>query len=221
MAKAPRRLALEDALSPPPARRLRARPQVSVIDQLLSADECRLLLVHARPLLRASRTIDPESGQSRSLALRTSQDAQFDAVVDTLPLRLVQARMTAAAQLPLVNAEPLIVLRYLPGQEYKPHRDYLPASTIERDGPQAGNRRHTVCAYLNPVAAGGATAFPLAGLEVEPLPGRAVVFENMVYDAAAPEGRCDPDSLHAGLPVEAGEKWLATLWIRQGRYRAW
>jgi len=29
------------------------------------------------------------------------------------------------------------------------------------------------------------------------------------------------DSLHAGLPVLQGEKWLATLWIRQGQYRAY
>jgi prolyl 4-hydroxylase len=57
-------------------------------------------------------------------------------------------------------------------------------------------------------------------LQVAPLPGRAVVFDNMTYDDASPQGRPDPDSLHAGMPVEAGEKWLATLWIRQGRYHA-
>ena len=135
-------------------------------------------------------------------------------------MRLVQWRMAAAAGLELVEAEPLIVLRYAPGQEYKPHRDYLPPASIARDGPQAGNRRRTICAYLNPVAAGGATAFPVAGLQVEPQPGRAVVFDNLRYDDTSPQGRPDPDSLHAGMPVEAGEKWLATLWIRQGRYRA-
>ncbi|MCC7247295.1 MAG: 2OG-Fe(II) oxygenase superfamily protein, partial [Lysobacter sp.] len=42
---------------------------------------------------------------------------------------------------------------------------------------------------------------------------------SMRFDDAHPEGRLDPDSLHAGLPVIAGEKWLATLWIRQRRYR--
>jgi hypothetical protein len=41
-----------------------------------------------------------------------------------------------------------------------------------------------------------------------------VVFDNLFAD-----GRPDPDSLHAGTPVERGEKWLATLWIRQRRYR--
>lgn len=216
----PRQLALEEALSPPQARVLSTQPRVSVIDTLLSADECRLLIVHARPHLHASRTLDPTSGQALNVDLRTSHDAQFDPLLESLAVRLVQWRMAAAAGLELVEAEPLIVLRYAPGQEYKPHRDYLPPASIARDGPQAGNRRRTICAYLNPVAAGGATAFPVAGLQVEPQPGRAVVFDNMLYDDASPQGRPDPDSLHAGLPVETGEKWLATLWIRQGRYRA-
>lgn len=217
---APRQLALEDAMQAPEARVLSTQPRVSVIDRLLSADECRLLIVSARPHLHASRTLDPTSGQALNVDLRTSHDAQFDPLLESLAVRLVQWRMAAAAGLELVEAEPLIVLRYAPGQEYKPHRDYLPPASIARDGPQAGNRRRTICAYLNPVAAGGATAFPVAGLQVEPQPGRAVVFDNMRYDDASPQGRPDPDSLHAGMPVEAGEKWLATLWIRQGRYRA-
>ena len=216
----PRQLALEEALSPPEARVLSAQPKVSAIDRLLSADECRLLIVSARPHLHASRTLDPTSGQALNVDLRTSHDAQFDPLLESLAVRLVQWRMAAAAGLELVEAEPLIVLRYAPGQEYKPHRDYLPPASIARDGPQAGNRRRTICAYLNPVAAGGATAFPVAGLQVEPQPGRAVVFDNLRYDDTSPQGRPDPDSLHAGMPVEAGEKWLATLWIRQGRYRA-
>lgn len=215
-----RQLALEEALQAPEARVLSTQPRVSVIDRLLSADECRLLILSARPHLHASRTLDPNSGQALNIELRTSHDAQFDPVLESLAVRLVQWRMAAAAGLELVNAEPLIVLRYAPGQEYKPHRDYLPPASIARDGPQAGNRRRTICVYLNPVTAGGATEFPVAGLRVDPLPGRAVVFDNLTYDATSPQGRPDPDSLHAGMPVEAGEKWLATLWIRQGRYRA-
>ena len=62
---------------------------------------------------------------------------------------------------------------------------------------------------------GGGTAFPEANLVVDARMGRAVAFRN-TDDA----GRPDPDSLHAGTPVLAGEKWLATLWFRERRYRA-
>ena len=68
--------------------------------------------------------------------------------------------------------------------------------------------------YLNDVEAGGETEFPLAGVRIAPVAGRAVVFDNLLAD-----GRPDPESLHAGLPVARGEKWLATLWLRERRYR--
>ena len=208
----PHTLALEEAWIPPSAQVLATRPRVSVIDGLLSADECRLLMASAHPGLRYSQTIDPNTGEAVTRELRTSSDASFDPIVEDLALRLVQLRMAAAAGLELVQAEQLIVLRYQPGQEYRPHRDSLPPGKIER--PEAGNRVRSICTYLNHVEAGGETEFPVAGVKVAPAPGRAVVFDNLLAD-----GRPDPDSLHAGLPVERGEKWLATLWLRQRRYR--
>lgn len=211
---APRTLALEDVFAPPAPRVLATRPRVAVLDRLLSADECRLLIARARPVLRQSQTVDPATGLPVKMPIRTSSDTSFDPVAEDLALRLVQLRIAVAAGRELVDAEHLTVLRYEPGQEYRPHRDYRPPGSIERDRPQAGNRARTVCAYLNDVEAGGGTRFPVAGIEVEPKAGRAVVFDNLHED-----GTPDPDSLHAGLPVERGEKWLATLWIRQRRYR--
>ena len=72
-----------------------------------------------------------------------------------------------------------------------------------------------MCAYLNDVEAGGATRFPVADVTVPPRAGAAIAFRNLTAD-----GQPDPDSLHAGLPVERGEKWLATLWLRQRSCRA-
>jgi len=210
----PRQLALEDALRPSQARPLSAVPRVSVLDRLFSADECRLYIASAQPHMHASQTADPVTGEAYTLPVRTSSETCFDPVMENSALRLAQLRMAAAAGIDLPNGEQLTVLRYEPGQQYRPHRDYLPAGTIQRDRPHAGNRTRTVIVYLNAVEAGGATEFPVPGLRVEPFPGRAVVFDNLKAD-----GTPEPDSLHAGAPVEAGEKWLATLWIRQGRYR--
>jgi prolyl 4-hydroxylase len=213
---APRQLSIEEALSPPSMRPLSAQPRVSVIDRLFSADECRLLIACAQPHLHDSQTADPLTGVPHTLQVRTSSEASFDPLIESSALRVAQFRMAAAAGIDLPNAEQLTVLRYLPGQQYRPHRDYLPPGTLQMDRPHAGNRIRTVCVYLNAVQAGGATEFPVPGLRIDPLPGRAVIFDNLASD-----GNPDPDSLHAGTPVEAGVKWLATLWIRQGRYRHW
>jgi len=199
----------------PPAMELRAtRPRIATCERLLSADECRLLIAHARLHLRPSRTVHPLTGAPLSMPLRTSSGATFDPLLEDIAIRLVQARMAVAAGLPLVNAEHLTVLRYAPGEEYRPHRDALPPASIQADHPQAGNRIRTLCAYLNPVAAGGETEFPAPGVRIIPRAGCAVAFDNL-----GPDGFADPDSLHAGLPVERGEKWLATLWLRERRYR--
>ncbi|NOT88849.1 MAG: 2OG-Fe(II) oxygenase superfamily protein [Lysobacter sp.] len=196
-------------------RPLSAQPRISVIDRFFSVDECRLLIACAQPHLHDSQTADPVTGVPHTLQVRTSSEASFDPLLENSALRVAQLRMAVAAGIDLPNAEQLTVLRYLPGQQYRPHRDYLPPGTLQMDRPHAGNRIRTVCVYLNAVDAGGATEFPAPGVRVEPLPGRAVIFDNLM-----PDGSLDPDSLHAGTPVETGTKWLATLWIRQGRYRS-
>jgi len=210
----PGTMALEDALQVPSMVVMSRSPHVMRIDKLLSADECRLLIACAQPGLRRSGTVDPITGQAREMALRTSSDASFDPVIEDVALRVVQLRLARAARVELVQAEHLVVLRYGPGEQYHPHRDYLPPDAVMQNRPQAGNRARTICTYLNDVDAGGETVFPHAGVSVAPVAGRAVVFDNL-----HPDGRPDPESLHAGLPVTRGEKWLATLWLRERRYR--
>ena len=75
---------------------------------------------------------------------------------------------------------------------------------------------HTVFAYLSDVAEGGATDFPDLGVRVAAKRGRIVHFHNLRAD-----GSGDPRTVHAGMPVVAGEKWLATLWTRVRACRAY
>jgi prolyl 4-hydroxylase len=67
--------------------------------------------------------------------------------------------------------------------------------------------------YLNDVESGGETLFPQVGWSVVPRRGQAFYFE---YGNGT--GRSDPASLHASAPVRAGEKWVATKWIRTQRF---
>jgi prolyl 4-hydroxylase len=72
-----------------------------------------------------------------------------------------------------------------------------------------GQRIASVVMYLNTPEEGGGTAFPEVGVTVTARRGSAAYF---AYEAG------DRKSLHAGLPVIRGEKWIATKWLRQRPY---
>ena len=76
---------------------------------------------------------------------------------------------------------------------------------VKRGGQRVGS---LVC-YLGQPEAGGATIFPDVDFAVAAQRGQAVFFS---YDRPHPSTR----SLHGGAPVTAGEKWVATKWLRQG-----
>ncbi len=202
---------------------LDAKPQLTALSQspaiaqaeaALSAEECRFVQFLGSVHLQPSITAAPD-GQILKVPLRTSHDAAFTLEREDVWLRMIQRRMAAAAGLPLAHGEPLILLRYAPGQEYRPHRDYLPPSLVEpiaQGGP--GQRVATVIAYLNGDVRGGATVFPEQGLRIAPNPGRLLHFRNLSGD-----DQPDTRTLHAGEPVQSGIKWICTLWVRQGRYR--
>ncbi len=181
----------------------------------LRTEESRALRFLAGGLLQASQAIDPDTGNGQRLRVRTSDDATLDPLMEDVALVLVRRRLCALAGLPATHAEPFVVLRYRPGQEYRPHRDTLPPSTLaDPVQGRGGQRTATVVSYLCPVAGGGETEFPRRGLRIRPVAGAALAFRNVL-----PDGRIDEDSLHAGLPVTQGEKWIATLWLRENPLR--
>lgn len=156
----------------------------------------------AGPRLAPSSVVDPKTGGTLQSTLRTSHSMHFTpSMYDAVVAQLVR-RIAAVAALPAAHAEPLGVLRYGPGQEYRPHYDYY------TDDRHQAQRVTTVFVYLNQVEEGGGTDFPRLGVKIESGRGKAVRFLNC--DA---EGKPNPETLHAGLPVVRGEKWLATLWF--------
>lgn len=207
-------LDLESSLRARPVDMRCQAPRIGTVEGLLSAEECRYVIAMGSPHLSRARVADPETGEWIRHPGRTSYDTSFVAQMEDFQLRLLQLRMAAAIGMDFTCAEPMVLLHYRPGQEYWPHRDYLPPETLAANHPDAGQRAATLCCYLNNVESGGGTSFLRADLLIEPRTGRAVAFRN-IDDA----GRPDMDSHHAGLPVERGEKWLATLWLRERRYR--
>jgi prolyl 4-hydroxylase len=187
-------------------------PRVVVFGDLFSDEECDQMITLARARLVRSETVQTETGSSEVNEARTSQGMFFDRGEHPLVSKL-EARMAALLDWPLENGEGLQILRYSPGAEYKPHYDYFdPAHsgtpTILRRG---GQRVASLVCYLNTPSQGGATVFPDVKLDVAPVKGNAVFFS---YDRPHPTTR----TLHGGAPVVEGEKWVATKWLREGKF---
>ena len=189
-----------------------SRPDLAVLGNFLSEAECRALVEAARPSLARSLTVAVKTGGEALSPDRTSSGMFFTRGENALVER-IEARIARLLSWPLENGEGLQVLRYLPGAEYKPHHDYFdPAEpgtpTILQRG---GQRVATLVMYLQAPEQGGATVFPDLGLEVLPQRGHAVFFS---YDRPDASTR----SLHGGAPVLAGEKWIATKWLREREF---
>jgi len=197
----------------PPADRVCSEPEVATCDGLLDDEECRYLVYSGARFVERSLVVHPKTGQPLEYGVRTSKDMAFAPTDDDAGVRLLEHRMARLAGFTLDHCEPLTLLRYGPGEQYHPHRDYFFPSAPQLSQP-GGQRHSTVCVYLNEVAEGGQTVFPDKGVSVQPRRGRAVMFRSLRAD-----GSPEPSSLHAGMPVLAGEKWLATAWIRVNRLR--
>ena len=187
-------------------------PRVVVFGGLLSDEECDAIVADAAPRLTRSETVVVETGGNEVNPSRTSQ-GMFFGRGETPVCQRVEARIAALLNWPVVNGEGLQVLHYRPGAEYKPHHDYFDpaqpgmAAVLQR----GGQRVATLVMYLNTPQQGGGTTFPDVPLEVAPIKGNAVFFS---YDRPHALTR----TLHGGAPVIAGDKWVATKWLREGEF---
>jgi prolyl 4-hydroxylase len=187
-------------------------PRVVVFGGLLTDKECDDLVALSRQRLTRSETVVNETGGSEVNTARTSEGMFFTRGENAMCQR-IEKRIAALLNWPLQNGEGLQVLRYRPGAEYKPHHDYF--DPVHSGTPtilsRGGQRVGTLVMYLNTPEKGGGTTFPEVGLEVAPIKGNAVFFS---YHAPHPSTK----TLHGGAPVIAGEKWVATKWLREREF---
>ena len=124
----------------------------------------------------------------------------------------VDRKISELLGLPLDASEPLQGQRYAPGQEFKPHTD-----TFEPGGYDyyvhtagAGQRTWTAMIYLNQPEDGGATRFKTIGKTIQPESGKLLAWNNLL-----PDGRPNPATLHQGMKVRRGTKYVLTKWFRE------
>ena len=184
---------------------LSADPPIRLVRNLFSDAECDYVLRRAGPELRPSMIIDEATGRPRPHPVRTSYSMNFGPPDEDLVIHALNRRIAALTGTDYAAGEPLHVLRYTPGQEFRPHLDAIPGATNQR--------QWTAIVYLNAGFGGGETDFPELGIRTLGGKGDGLVFRN-----ATPDGAADQRARHAGLPVTSGEKWVASRWIRQQPY---
>ncbi|MEM1050544.1 MAG: 2OG-Fe(II) oxygenase [Pseudomonadota bacterium] len=108
--------------------------------------------------------------------------------------------------------EPVQGQRYDVGQEFKAHTDYFTPGTadFEKFCSTSGQRSWTFMIYLNEVEAGGATRFKVVGKIFQPEVGKLVCWNNRRSN-----GEPNPDTLHHGMKVRKGVKYVVTKWYRE------
>jgi prolyl 4-hydroxylase len=191
-------------------------PRLMLLHGFLNDEECAHLIAMAEEKIWPSTTVDPETGEHIRVEARSSSSTYFW-LGQTEVIAGIEARIAHLLNLPVENGEGLQVLNYQIGQQYLPHFDFFdPAHKGSATVLACGGQRVATCImYLSSVAEGGETHFPEVGQKISPVKGDAILFYNVL-----PDGEVDRQSLHASLPVIAGEKWVATKWTREREYKS-
>jgi len=175
----------------------------------LSPDLCRRLTMLIEQGRRPSTIADPNGDQY----FRTSETC--DLAPDEPAVRELEALLLALNGIDPAHGEPVQGQRYEEGQEFKPHTDYFEPGGMDYDRfcSVAGNRTWTFMIYLGPVDAGGGTRFKLIGKTFQPETGKLLCWNNRTAD-----GQFNPNTLHHGMKVRKGVKYVITKWYRE---RVW
>ncbi|MCW2368893.1 prolyl 4-hydroxylase [Sphingobium sp. B11D3D] len=172
----------------------------------LDSDECAGLIDRIEANRRPS-TIADDLGYE---AFRTSETCDLE---DSDPfVAAINAKLAAYSGIDPAQGEQLQGQRYAVGQEFKAHTDYFEPGGMdfERYCGRSGNRTWTLMVYLNQPAAGGATRFTQVDKMIQPETGKLVAWNNRL-----PDGTMNPATIHHGMKVRSGVKYIITKWYRE------
>lgn len=172
----------------------------------LSGTQCAELIARIEKVRRPSTIADPNGDGY----FRTSETCDLDPL-DPFVAN-VDRLIANYAGIDPIYGEPLQGQRYAVGQEFKAHTDYFEPNGTDfaKYCSVAGNRTWTFMIYLNLPQAGGATRFTKVGKTVQPETGKLLAWDNRNAD-----GVLNPATIHHGMKVRSGVKYVITKWYRE------
>ena len=176
-------------------------PYIALFPGLFSPAECRYLMILGTPWMEKASVLGL-TGEARMDEVRDASAAHIPPVAEDLVVQEINRCIAEATGTEPGWGEPLNILRYAPGQQYKPHHDGAGSDNVSV-------RNLTALIWLNDGFEGGETDFPKIKVRVRGSVGDMLVFRNVLMN-----GEFDARMIHAGLPVIEGVKWMASRWIR-------
>lgn len=197
-----RRLAAQPGVQRVPSPKLTLFVRRGFLDAATSAVLCDRVDATRRPSTLSDSNGDP--------TYRTSETGDLDP--DDAAVIALNAAIADFTGLDPIYGEPIQGQRYAVGQEFKAHTDYFEPQGVEfeRYCRVAGNRTWTVMVYLNEPEAGGATRFKAIDKIIQPETGKLLMWNNR-----RPDGSLNPATIHHGMKVRAGTKYVITKWFRE------
>ena len=187
-----------------------AKAEIFQARRFLAPDLCAALIAMIETDRRPSTLADDNGDPT----FRTSETCDLSA--ENPHVQALEARFAELAGLDPAYGEPIQGQRYAVGQEFKPHTDYFAPDGADyaRFCSLSGQRTWTFMIYLNDVAAGGATRFRQLDKLFQPEAGKLLFWNNRL-----PTGAVNPATLHHGMKVRRGVKYVITKWYREQVWR--
>ena len=185
-------------------------PLISVVDHFVTARDCRRLLNETTrgEWMRSGVEGVPDLGRATTGRLSESLLLPSYSSWASEWMRAMERRLAALLQVDPCRLEPWQITRYRRGGLYDYHLDCGAWSRHP-----SGERARTVMIILEAPVRGGATHFRALARTIRPVPGRLVLWRNLLAT-----GGCNHAMIHSGRPVWQGCKTILTTWERQRPY---
>lgn len=189
--------------------------KIWVIENFISEKECQILEDHGRSRL-ARATVAGEDGQSIVSENRKAQQASYnmhqkhadDPLISLNDKVLAVTNSHAGHAMRVEGQEDFTIIQYNKDDQYTPHCD----GNCDGSEYVPGGRVATAVMYCRVALEGGGTTFTKADVFVKPTKGMATFFSYKGTNGKMDDGFTE----HSGCPVLKGEKWITTLWMREG-----
>ncbi|MBO6945703.1 2OG-Fe(II) oxygenase [Altererythrobacter sp.] len=183
-----------------------ARLELFQCRDFLSGEHCSDLI----ELIDANRRPSTIADDNGDHYFRTSETCDLSA--DEPAVQKLENLLQTLNGIDPSHGEPVQGQRYDVGQEFKAHTDYFAPNGLDfqKYCTVAGQRTWTFMIYLNEVDAGGGTRFKVIGKTFQPETGKLLCWNNRRTD-----GSVNPNTLHHGMKVRKGLKYVITKWYRE------